>query len=305
MSAAGWREQGVVFDSAGQRLVGILALPDAPADSAVLITVGGPQYRVGSHRQFTLLARELAAQGIASLRFDYTGMGDSEGEAGGFSATDTDLGAALDTLAAALPGLREVVLWGLCDAASSAMMFAHRHPRIGGLVLLNPWVHGDEYSSRVKVSQYYGPLLAGRENWRRLFSGGVRLLPALRDFALSAARVVGGWFGLSGGASRHSFVRQMLEGFERFGGDTLVILSEDDLTASEYRDLLESDRRWRRALQGERVTTCEVAGADHTFSSKAWKAEVVALTADWVRRRQAPSRRPPPGSTPGSADPSD
>ena len=82
MSAAGWREQGVVFDSAGQRLVGILALPDAPADSAVLITVGGPQYRVGSHRQFTLLARELAAQGIASLRFDYTGMGDAQATPG-------------------------------------------------------------------------------------------------------------------------------------------------------------------------------------------------------------------------------
>jgi alpha/beta superfamily hydrolase len=45
----------------------------------VLVIVGGPQYRAGSHRQFTLLARSLAEQGFAVLRFDYRGMGDSTG----------------------------------------------------------------------------------------------------------------------------------------------------------------------------------------------------------------------------------
>ena len=45
----------------------------------VLIVTGGPQYRAGSHRQFVLLARFLAARGMAVLRFDYRGMGDSEG----------------------------------------------------------------------------------------------------------------------------------------------------------------------------------------------------------------------------------
>ncbi|KAB8057318.1 hydrolase 1, exosortase A system-associated, partial [Janthinobacterium violaceinigrum] len=59
------------------RLVGILSLPAAPGPRGVLIVTGGPQYRVGSHRQFVLLARALAAQGVPVLRFDLRGMGDS------------------------------------------------------------------------------------------------------------------------------------------------------------------------------------------------------------------------------------
>ena len=41
---------------------------------AVLVVVGGPQYRVGSHRQFVSLARALARQGMTTVRFDYRGM---------------------------------------------------------------------------------------------------------------------------------------------------------------------------------------------------------------------------------------
>ncbi|NND69017.1 MAG: hydrolase 1, exosortase A system-associated, partial [Halioglobus sp.] len=72
--------------------------------------VGGPQYRVGSHRQFTLLARHLAAQGFTSLRFDYSGMGDSEGVRARFDNVREDVEAALDALLAAAPGVRRVVL---------------------------------------------------------------------------------------------------------------------------------------------------------------------------------------------------
>jgi len=62
----------------------------------VLIIVGGPQYRVGSHRQFVLLARHLAAQGIPVMRFDVRGMGDSKGKPRNFGQLDDDLRAATD-----------------------------------------------------------------------------------------------------------------------------------------------------------------------------------------------------------------
>ena len=32
-------------------LVGVLALPEAPTDTGVVVVMGGPQYRAGSHRQ--------------------------------------------------------------------------------------------------------------------------------------------------------------------------------------------------------------------------------------------------------------
>ena len=72
-----YAEQALVFDCAGERMLGIVAIPEAAQATGVLILVGGPQYRVGSHRQFLLLARRLATDGIAAMRFDFRGMGDS------------------------------------------------------------------------------------------------------------------------------------------------------------------------------------------------------------------------------------
>lgn len=287
MSVQSWSEQGTVFKCGDNRLVGVAALPEtAASDVGVIILVGGPQYRVGSHRQFTLLARDLAAAGVPSLRFDYTGMGDSEGEQCEFSAVQDDIRAAIDALIAIEPGVQRVVLWGLCDAASAAMMYAHDMPRVCGLVLLNPWVHGVEFSPEVKLSHYYRPLLTGTENWRRLFAGKIAVLPALREFTLSSLGTIAGWFGFSSARqSRHSFVDQMLHGYRAFSHESLIILSEEDLTAREFSALATNDKQWKALLDGPTSTTCNIAGADHTFSTRAWKDAVSRLTVDWVKRR--------------------
>src|SRR3546814_1414367 len=78
------------FPCAEAELVGILHLPAAAARRGVLIVVGGPQYRAGSHRQFLLIARRLAEQGYPVLRFDHRGIGDSDGPYLGFEALDAD-----------------------------------------------------------------------------------------------------------------------------------------------------------------------------------------------------------------------
>ena len=101
------------FNCDRNALIGLLSLPDQAPSHGVLIVVGGPQYRVGSHRQFTLLARDLAAQGIAAMRFDYRGMGDSEGALRNFDEVGDDVRAAVDAFFAALPSLKSVTLWGL------------------------------------------------------------------------------------------------------------------------------------------------------------------------------------------------
>ena len=59
------RESACLFPCEGEELVGIVAEPEAPlGDLGVFVVVGGPQYRVGSHRQFVLLARHLAGLGV-------------------------------------------------------------------------------------------------------------------------------------------------------------------------------------------------------------------------------------------------
>jgi len=58
------QERALRFRCQSEWLYGILHLPQQPVARGVLIVVGGPQYRVGSHRQFVLLARYLAERGI-------------------------------------------------------------------------------------------------------------------------------------------------------------------------------------------------------------------------------------------------
>ena len=86
-----------VFTCEGEELLGILHLPEeVKSEKAVLIVVGGPQYRIGSHRQFVHLARYLALQGVPVFRFDYRGMGDSGGDLGDFENINQDIASAID-----------------------------------------------------------------------------------------------------------------------------------------------------------------------------------------------------------------
>ncbi len=136
-------EQAISFECAGDRLTGVLHRPARAAALGVVIVVGGPQYRIGAHRQYVLLARRLCAEGIPAFRFDTRGMGDSDGAFQGFEAIDQDIAAAIDAFQAAEAGLERVVLWGLCDGASAAAFYGHQDPRVAGLILVNPWVRSE------------------------------------------------------------------------------------------------------------------------------------------------------------------
>lgn len=285
-----YSEQGAVFDCNGNRLLGIAAVPEAQSEVGVLILVGGPQYRVGSHRQFTLLARQLAEAGIPSFRFDYGGMGDSEGERQAFHEVRDDVTAALDCFQSLAPGVTRVVLWGLCDAATASLMFAWREPRVSAMILLNPWVHMGEYSPEVKLSHYYAPLLRGPDTWRRFFTGKINVVPALKEFVGDSALILRKWLGRSFGVpQKHGFEEAMLEGLQRFKGNALVIVGGQDLTGREFLGLATNDKEWKRAMASASVTVHEVPQADHTFSKGPWRDEVTRLTLDWVLRERAGS----------------
>ena len=101
-------EHAFVFPCAGETLLGIVAVPERSQATGVLLVVGGPQYRVGSHRQFLLLSRALANSGYPTMRFDYRGMGDSSGAQRTFGDVNNDVAAALDAFQRAVPNLGKV-----------------------------------------------------------------------------------------------------------------------------------------------------------------------------------------------------
>jgi exosortase A-associated hydrolase 1 len=279
-----YSEQGVVFSCGDNRLIGIATVPETTADVGVLIMVGGPQYRVGSHRQFTSLARSLGEAGIASFRFDFSGMGDSEGPKREFDGTVEDVRAAIDAFFAAAPGISRLVLWGLCDAASSAMMFAHRQAEVVGMILLNPWVHSGEYAPEMKLTHFYRPFLSSTKKWRNLVSGKKKIIPTLKELGRDTLAIVENR-SIYSYSSIQPFVKDMLEGLKGFQHGVLIVLSEDDLTASEFSSLVAHDVQWGEVMSRPSIEINTVAAADHTFSRSSWKKEVSDLTIEWVKGR--------------------
>ncbi len=282
-------ERALAFACGTDRLYGVLTLPAQPAARGVLVVVGGPQYRAGSHRQFILLARALATQGIAVMRFDYRGMGDSEGAARDFSDIDDDLRAAIDGFIGAVPGLQEIVLWGLCDGAAAALCYAPQDARVCGLVLLNPWVRTEQGAARAWLKHYYLQRLGDAGFWKKLAGGGFDVRGAARSLwqtlgaALGKGRSAAPQTADATADGPQHLPDQMLACLRRFQGRILLILSGNDLTAREFCDLLARSGAWRQALQGRHVQRHDLADADHTFSQQAWRDQVAQWTGAWLQ----------------------
>lgn len=276
-------EKPVLFSCEGETMLGIVSAPQNSAATGVLIVVGGPQYRIGSHRQFLLLARALAAEGYPAMRFDFRGMGDSSGTPRIFDAVDEDISAAVSAFIAACPSLERIVLWGLCDAASASLLYweRSRDARIHGMVLLNPWVRSEATLARTHIKHYYVRRLMQADFWYKILGGRLRIDLAIKAFltSLRKSRAEGG---NASGIGETPFQRCMLRGFSEFSGPILLILSGDDYTAKEFVETTLANPEWQAALGGKNVKVGKVADADHTFSSAEWRATVESSTIHWL-----------------------
>jgi len=95
-------------------LAGTLLVPESAPAAVVLVTGSGPQDRdesIAGHRPFWVLADSLARRGIAVLRYDDRGVGESGGNHGTASLSDftDDAAAAVKALRANL-GAREIAI---------------------------------------------------------------------------------------------------------------------------------------------------------------------------------------------------
>ena len=273
--------EALVFDCEGDSLVGILERPANPCATGVVILVGGPQYRVGSHRQFVLLARALAAESFAVLRFDYRGMGDSEGETRNFESVPTDIAAALDVFVRAVPALTQIVLWGLCDGASTALLYCHEtgDRRVTGLCLLNPWVRSNSSLARARIKHYYLHRLMEKAFWIKLLHGRVAMTALFGLLRNIRVTVIGG---RSAATHTLGFQQRMADGLNTFRGPVLLLLSGKDLVAREFQDYAATHVEWAGILDRSNVQSSHFPQADHTFSSEQARARVEHATLAWL-----------------------
>lgn len=279
-----YTESALVFPCAGNDLIGVLALPEAEeARTGVLVVVGGPQYRVGSHRQFLLLSRTLAEKGFATMRFDFRGMGDSGGEFHGFEGVNDDIASAINAFRQKCKHLERIILLGLCDAASACLLYwdASRDQFVDGLILLNPWVRTETGLAKTHLKHYYGQRLLQAEFWRKLFIGKLDLSGSVNGFVTSLWNA--GYSKNTAANNREfHFHKKMARGLYEFSGKALIVLSDSDYTAKEFAEMVQRDRLWQAALQRSHVSMVDIYDADHTFSSVASRDALERVLADWL-----------------------
>jgi alpha-beta hydrolase superfamily lysophospholipase len=199
LSAPGYTEEALVFGEA-DRLFGVLCEPSVPAEGkpALIIVNAGRNSHVGWARSGVLLARELAAQGVASLRMDLAGIGDGRDRPGAPDTVDavlyhpanaSQVTAGVDLIAAR--GYRELTMLGACSGAYLALHHAAADPRIGGLILVNiqrfVWRPGETVEEAIAsayplAASYAGKVFEARA-WKRILTGERKVLPLVRAFS--------------------------------------------------------------------------------------------------------------------------
>jgi len=314
----GLREIAVRFGTPETELAGNLVLPDTLREPGVVFIHGWSGVRSGPHGLLTAAARALGAQGRPTLRFDLHGRGESRG-----NGLRVDLPGMADDVRQAVnllrerTGVRRVVLFGLCSGGTVAIGVLPQVENVAGLVLLSvyPFSDGDAFSRDVHRTWHflriYWHKLFQPETWTRLVHGDIHFAQIFnvlfghyrkknKEDAKSAtgpSETLGKPAGspsigatskapghkqsrpAPGDAPDRPPPRKHLENL-RCGVPAVMLYgtADPDAGAAEeyYRSFAEK--------HGLPVEFIHIEGANHNFSSMAWKNEVIRHAGEFCTR---------------------
>ena len=273
-----------VWFGATKSLSGILTEPDGPATGpAVLLLNAGLLHRVGPHRLNVVLARRFAAAGLPSLRFDNSGLGESEPRRDELTLEQSMLAEgieAMNFLAGAGVAERFVPM-GLCAGAEQSQRLAHEDPRVVGAVLID----GYAYRTPGYYLREYGHHLASARSWSRLLASPLKL----RKFLLGRRAVAPGPAPSNPGGV--DFVREFPPRDVCLAQLQKVLARAVDLflifTGGGMSEFYNSPRQFHEtfpALRGHpRIRLDFMPLADHTFTLRSQQDAVLASIDAWAR----------------------
>ena len=282
-------EYPVAFQCLDAAMAGVFHAGRAGQGLGVVIVVaGGPQFRVGAHRQFVSLARLFASHGYPVLRFDLRGMGDSSGEYLGYERSAPDIRAAIDELMRLAPHVKQVALFGECESASGILFYAAQDARVHKIALANPWVRTPGVQAEAILKHYYLDRLRSREFWHNVRSGQYRIGHSVMSFFQVVLTFLRGRKANRAAVSGQDAFDELplpirtAEGLRRFRGSVLLLMSGRDLIAREFDEVTNTSKAWRGLLSDRQVLRKDIADADHTFSKPAAKAEAQKTLLNWL-----------------------
>jgi hypothetical protein len=284
-----------------QGLFGILSTPAHPGGDVppVLIANTGGNPHAANSRIAVTVARWLAANGIASLRMDGAGIGDTAldtGERGRpYSIQgDLDVTAGIDELTRRFNS--PVLVLGMCSGAFHALRAAYDDQRIRGLMLVNlqkfAWQDGESLSvvqrGTFRNTSFYLRNVASRSVWTRLLRGQVNVLGISRQLAERAWRR-----GLAASDPALSLlrrqetqvgrVRRRMRELKQRQVPILYVLSGNDPGREEIAEYFGS--QGHKLRRQDNVMFRVLDGADHTLSARWAREALFELMACFLRQR--------------------
>ncbi|MFP4176163.1 MAG: alpha/beta fold hydrolase [Planctomycetota bacterium] len=278
-------EELVSFTSGGTELYGTMGLPAGRVKGAVIIAHGWSGCRMGPHRILVEMSRNLNHRGIATLRFDFRGRGDSAGDKfetdidGMFSDTVAGVTFVTEKFGANTP----VGLLGMCSGGNVVLGALEECGEVEGAVCWSTYPFQSQRETKQDVKrtghfavEYIKKALC-RETWLKLFRGEI-------NFRM-IVDVLFGHFGDGPDGERNprKSVRdtEVVESLKRFDGGLCFIFGGGDPEASD------AHRIFREFFAGSEATAefQEIDGANHNFYSLGWKREVIRRTGQWMEDR--------------------
>jgi len=302
-------------------LFGILCTPAHPRDNAppVLIANTGANPRSGNSRSAVNIARWLAANGIASLRMDGSGTGDSSLETGErgqpYSVQgDHDLTAGVDELSRRFG--TSVLVLGMCSGAFHALRAAYDDHRISGLMLLNlqkfVWQGGESLSvvqrTTFRTTRFYLRHAGSTQVWQRMLRGDVNITGIGRALMGRAVRRITAAMDpllalLQRQETRVGCVRRKVRDLRRRRVPILFVLSGNDPGLDEIAEYFGA--QGRQFTRQPNVMFRMLEGADHTLGAHWARETLLGHIADFLRQRCSLAvEAAEPAPAPFRADPS-
>ncbi|SAK80368.1 alpha/beta hydrolase [Caballeronia calidae] len=298
-------ERPVVFGAAG--LFGILCEPRdrLVGGPAIVITNTAGSVHHGDSRLSVRIAREMARRGIASLRIDARGIGDSPPR----STDETPETAApihaqsiVEDVATAAAWLKRkgydtVLTFGICSGAYSALRASLIEPSIAAVIAVNlqrfyipermtlQELRNEKRNSMARL----GPAILKPSKWWLVLSGKRGLRPIAKAFASNAAaRLQSQLLGVNrkkavGGTGEASITHPhgVIQTLERKGVQTLLLYGAGD----DGLDQLNAHfgRHGKKLSRAPRVKTAVCKDVDHALYDPRAFARVIALSEAFIR----------------------
>ena len=287
LALAGGVETPVEF---GRGLRGVIIRPAAPNEtgSAVIFLNTGGDPRAGIGRFAVLGARALAAQGVASLRFDFPGVGDSADPADGRRHVyevdrKADIQAAMALMTAA--GFTDLTLSGVCAGGYHAIQAAIADIGVRKVLAISPvklvWRPGDSLAvakrDQGRATAFYVNGLASPATWKRLVTGDIHVMSVAKTLI---GRVIGRL------ASRRDdtakvFGDQIAAASAR-GVEIKILVGVDDASLDEVETHFGPKGAAINRLPG--MSTVVARGLDHGLARAESRALAMAELVDLIGR---------------------